>query len=102
MIIPMKKIVALLLALMILSSLGVVAFAATEGTLTITAEVPDVTWTLTIPADITIPFGQTETYIGTCSINDVSGNLATDQEIQAFMQWQSPFTSGSNTLPFKL
>ncbi len=78
----MKKLLAFLLALTLLLSLGVTAFADTyeEGidntqsrTQTITVNAPALTWTLEIPADLVIEFGNTDQIeMGYLKISDVS------------------------------
>ena len=64
----MKKLTTLVLALALAASLAVPAFAANTTTLTTT--VPAATYTLNIPADQEIPFGATETNIGSISVTD--------------------------------
>ena len=98
----MKKFFAFMLALVMMCSMSVTAFAATEGTQTITAEVEGVTWTLTIPADVTIPYKQEMTSIGFPTVSDVSDNITTNCTIDVYATWTGVFTSGSDTLPFKL
>ncbi len=78
----MKKLLAFLLALTLLLSLGVTAFADTyeEGidntqsrTQTITVNAPALTWTLEIPANLEIVFGNTDQIkMGNLKISDVS------------------------------
>ena len=78
----MKKLLAFLLALTLLLSLGVTAFADTyeEGinntqsrTQTITVNAPALTWTLEIPASLELEFGNTDLIkMGNLKISDVS------------------------------
>ena len=78
----MKKRISLLLALTLLLSLGVTAFADTyeegttsiqEHTQTITVNAPALTWTLEIPANLEIEFGNTDLIkMGNLKISDVS------------------------------
>lgn len=78
----MKKMLAFLLALTLLLSVGVTAFADTyqEGTdstqsrtQTITVNAPVLTWTLEIPANLEIEFGNTDLIeMGNLKISDVS------------------------------
>lgn len=63
----MKKLTTLVLALALAASLAVPAFAANTTT------VPAATYTLNIPADQEIPFGATETNIGSISVTDGTG-----------------------------
>lgn len=67
----MKKLTTLVLALALAASLTVPAFAA--NTTTLTTSVPAATYTLNIPADQEIPFGATETNIGSISVTDGTG-----------------------------
>jgi len=61
----MKKLLALMLGLVMIFSLSTTAFAAGEqtGTTTLTAEVPDASYTLHIPAAMTLEYGNTEKQI---------------------------------------
>lgn len=78
----MKKLLAFLLALTLLLSVGVTAFADTyeegtnsiqEHTQTITVNAPALTWTLEIPANLEIEFGNTDLIkMGNLKISDVS------------------------------
>lgn len=67
----MKKLTTLVLALALAASLTVPAFSA--NTTTLTTSVPAATYTLNIPADQEIPFGATETNIGSISVTDGTG-----------------------------
>ncbi len=57
----MKKVLSLMLAFALVCSLSVLAFAEGEqtGTTTITAEVPEASYTIHIPADATLTYGDT-------------------------------------------
>lgn len=78
----MKKLLTFLLALTLLLSVGVTAFADTyeegtnsmqEHTQTITVNAPALTWTLEIPASLEIKFGNTDLIeMGNLKISDVS------------------------------
>ena len=83
----MKKIFAILLAVMMLASMATVASAASTTTLTTT--VPAATYTLNIPADQEIPFGTTSTSIGNITVTNSSGfaegkNLSVTATYNAF------------------
>ena len=67
----MKKLLAVVLAMLTVFSFGTVAFAANTTTLTTT--VPDAEYTLNIPADQEIPFGATSTDIGNVTVTNASG-----------------------------
>ena len=72
----MKKLTALLLVLVLICSLSVTAFAAGEqsGTTTITAEVPEASYTIHIPADMELEYGNTEKQeIGKVYVTDAIG-----------------------------
>lgn len=67
----MKKLFAILLAVTMLASMATVASAASTTTLTTT--VPAASYTLNIPADQEIPFGETQTNIGCVTVTDAAG-----------------------------
>lgn len=67
----MKKLTALLLAVMLVASM-VVAVSA-ESTTTLTTTVPAATYTLNIPADQEIPFGTESKGIGELTVTDAVG-----------------------------
>lgn len=67
----MRKILCLVLAVVMVSSMTIMASAANTTTLTTT--VPDAEYTLNIPADQTINFGATSTSIGIPSVSNASG-----------------------------
>ena len=100
----MKKIVSLLLALVLLCSLSVTAFADTGGDQTITLTVPEETspsWTLNIPADMTVAYRAESTALTMPTITNVS-DLADDVRIHVYIGYTGSFSSGSNTIPFTL
>ena len=100
----MQKLFSLLLALAMVFSLSVTAFAEgeTTGTTTLTTEVPDdiPSWTLTVPATGTVPHEDTShVYIGDLSVSTTSS--------KAFNVFVTPtyaaFSDGSgHTIPYKL
>ena len=70
----MKKILSLVLVIVMMMSMTVTAFAAGEqsGTSTVTAVVPDPTYTIHIPADMTLEYGNGERQlVGEVSVTDV-------------------------------
>ena len=67
----MKKLFAILLAVMMLASMATIASAASTTMLTTT--VPAASYTLNIPADQPITFNETATDIGVVSISNASG-----------------------------
>ncbi len=88
----MKKRIALLLALLMMVSLSATAFAAgvQTGTMTITAEIPEASFTMHIPADMTLEYGNTEKQeVGEVYVTDVTGFAA--------VTVQFPYTDLINT-----
>ena len=67
----MKKTLSFLMALVLVLSLGTMAFA--DGTTTLSTTVPPATYTLNIPADQEITFGATRAEIGNVTVSDSSG-----------------------------
>ena len=102
----MKKLSALLLALVLLVSAVPTAFAAntTPNTTTLTTTVPSATYVLNIPADQTVTFGETRTYIGNVTVTD-SKNFAEGKNVAVLVEY-APFaaeTEGiSTTIPYRL
>ena len=94
----MKKLIALMLCLVLALSMSVTAFAAGEqtGTTTLTAEVPEPSYTIHIPADTTLEYKNTELQtIGDVFVSDYDTVLNT---IYCRITAQD-LTSGSNTIP---
>ena len=88
----MKKIVALLLALVMLTGLTVTALAAGEksGTTKLTAKVPGPDYTIHIPADMELEYGNTDQQeIGSVYVTDVEN--CTEVVVRA------PYTDLKNT-----
>lgn len=70
----MKKIFAILLAVTMLASMATVASAAENSkTTTLTTEVPAATYTLNIPADQAVAFGEESTDIGEIKVTNANG-----------------------------
>ena len=71
----MKKILSLVLVVVMMMSMTVTAFAAEgaqSGTSTVTAVVPDATYTIHIPADMTLAYGNGERQlVGEVFVTDV-------------------------------
>ena len=65
----MKKLFALILAVVMIATMSVTAFAAntTGGSTTITIDIAP-TYTVTIPADVNVQFNATETAFGTIEV----------------------------------
>lgn len=102
----MKKLSALLLALALLMSAVPTAFAAntTPNTTTLTTTVPSATYVLNIPADQTVTFGETKTYIGNVTVTD-SKNFAEGKNVAVLVEY-APFAAEteeiSTTIPYTL
>lgn len=95
----MKKLLSLALALLMLASVATVALASTT---TLTTTVPPATYTLNIPADQEIPFGETKHSIGTVTVTDAAGfaigkNLKVTIDCDAFACEGVP-----TTIPFSI
>ena len=96
----MKKIFAILLAVMMLASMATVASAASTTTLTTT--VPAASYTLNIPADQKIPFGQEITNLGLITVSDSSG-FATGKNLQVTVNYDAFMCKEVSTqIPFYL
>ncbi len=94
----MKKLLTFILALVMVMSLSVTAFAEGEqsGTTTLTAEIPNAaapSYTIQIPANTTLEYGNTDKqFIGRVSVKDVT-NVETD----GLVAFTSPYTDLINT-----
>lgn len=96
----MKKLTTLALALALAASLAVPAFAANTTTLTTT--VPAATYTLHIPADQEIPFGATETDIGSVTVTDGVG-FASGKDLKVTLTYGAFTCENTNTnIPFSI
>ena len=95
----MKKILAIILAVMMLASMATIASAKST---TLTTTVPAASYTLNIPADQEIPFGATETNIGSVSITNAS-NFASGKNVEVTLTYDA-FTAEnvSTTIPFSV
>lgn len=102
----MKKLSALLLALVLLVSAVPTAFAAntTPNTTTLTTTVPSATYVLNIPADQTVIFGDLATNIGNVTITD-SKNFAEGKNVDVTVEY-APFAAEaaeiSTAIPYHL
>ena len=94
----MKKTLSFLRALVLVLSMGTMAFA--DGTTTLSTTVPPATYTLNIPADQEIAFGATRAEIGNVTVSDSSG-FAEGKNLKVTLSYE-PFKSKdvSSTIPF--
>ena len=95
----MKKILAIVLAVMMLASMATIASAKST---TLTTTVPAASYTLNIPADQEISFGATSTDIGFATITDAT-NFAVGKNVKVTIEY-TPFACEdvSTTIPFSL
>ena len=98
----MKKVFVFLLALALLCSMTAAALAMPDNDQTITTTVPDKTptWSLVIPADITIPYGQQVTEFAPPTITDAQ--YVDPRTILLGVKHTGKFTCEDKTLPFTL
>lgn len=102
----MKKLSALILALALLVSVIPAAYAAnaTPNTTTLTTTVPSASYVLNIPADQTVTFGETSTYIGNVTVTDAK-NFAQGKNVHVTVEY-TPFAAEaaeiSTTIPYSL
>ena len=96
----MKKFLAMILAVIMLSSMATVVSAAETTILTTT--VPAATYTLNIPANQEIEFGATETDIGNVTVTNSSG-FAEGKNLSVTVTYDEFKAPGvSTTIPYSL
>jgi len=98
----MRRFLAPVLALLAACCLSTAALAGTQGTQTLSTTVPDPTapsWTLNIPADTAVPYGDPDTSIGWVTVSDVQ-NVG-DYFIACKIS-HADFASGADAIPLKL
>lgn len=95
----MKKLFAILLAVMLFASMATIASAETT---TLTTTVPAATYTLNVPADQKITYGKNYTEIGTVTITDANG-FAPGKNVKVTVSY-TDFTCEdvTTTIPFYL
>ena len=97
----MKKLFALALAVIMVTSMTTVAFAA-ESTTTLTATVPAAPYTLNIPANQEIPFGTTQADIGNITVTDAAG-FAVGKNLEVTVSYNAFTAEGISTqIPYSL
>lgn len=96
----MKRLFALLLAVMLVASMATVVSAANTTTLTTT--VPAATYTLNIPADQKIEFAETVSSLGNVTVTNSSG-FAEGKNLEVTVTYDA-FASNdvTTTIPFSL
>ncbi len=96
----MKKLIAILMVVAILTSMSVSVSAATT---TLSTTVPEATYTMNIPADQEIPFGSTSTNIGTVTITDSEG-FAVGKNVYVKVEYNGLFQADgvSSTIPYAM
>lgn len=96
----MKSKFACILAALLLAATPVSVYAA--GTTTLTTTVPTASYTLNIPADMEIPFGQVETEIGTVTVSDADG-FAVGKNLQVTLTYDEFECDDVNTtIPYEI
>ncbi|MBR5253072.1 MAG: hypothetical protein IKV39_04255 [Clostridia bacterium] len=94
----MKKLIAIILASILLLSISVSVLA--DGTTTLTTTVPAATYTLNIPADQEITFGATSTKIGQVTVSNAKG-FAESKNLQVTVSYDAfSCDSVSTTIPY--
>lgn len=96
----MKKLFALALAVMVVTSMAVVASA--ESTTTLTTTVPAATYTLNIPADQEITFGAGESKIGAITVTNAEG-FASGKNLEVTLTYTDFVCDGLSTrIPYNI
>ena len=94
----MKKLLAIAISLSFVCSFSTVALA--ENATVLTTTVPDATYTLNIPADQEIPFGETQANIGNVTVTDSAG-FADGKDLQVTLTYEAFKADGvSTTIPY--
>ncbi len=96
----MKKLTAILVAVLMLATMPMAASAATT---TLTTTVPEATYTMNIPADMVVPYGATSTNIGTVTITDGEG-FAQGKGVYVKVEYSGVFTAEGveSTIPYSM
>lgn len=95
----MKKMLTITLAVLMLCTMVVPAFASTTS---LTTTVPEATYTLNIPADQEIPFGKTKMDIGNITVSDSAG-FAEGKDLQVTISYDDFTAEGvDTTIPYRL
>ena len=95
----MKKLFALLLAVIMVMSMATIVSAETT---TLTTEVPPASYTLNVPAVVPIDFGATSTDIGNVTVTDATG-FAEGKNLKVTVTYGAFTSEGAATsIPFVL
>ena len=100
----MKKIIAIILAVILTVSFAVSVSAenAVPNTTTLTTSVPDAEYTLNIPVDQVIPYGDTDVMIGDVKVTESSG-FAVGKDLKISVIYTDFEAEGVTTkIPFEL
>ena len=101
----MKKLFTLLLVVLLVVSVTPTAFAETltpNNTTILTTTVPDAEYTLNIPIDQKIPYGETTYDIGEITVTNASG-FATGKNLSVTIEYTSFSAENvSTTIPFSI
>lgn len=96
----MKKLLAIAISLSLVCSFSTGALA--ENTTVLTTTVPDATYTLNIPADQEIPFGETQADIGAVTATNSSG-FAVGKDLSVAVEYDAFTCDGISTkIPYEL
>lgn len=96
-----RKVSIVLMTMIMTLSLTSAVFA--DQTTTLTTTVPGATYTLNIPADMTVEYGKTNTNIGTVTVSNSSG-FATGKDLEVTITYDGLFKSKTvaTTIPYEL
>lgn len=97
----MKKVASLLLAVVLMLSISVSAYA--DGTINLTTTVPGASYTLTIPEDVEIKYNATSTDIGTIAVKDATGfAVGKDVHVTVSSPEKLISTTTDTDIPFRI
>ena len=99
----MKKIISLLLAITVVMSLAIPAFATasvSDGSTELYTVVPEASYVMTVPASVEIPYGATDVNIGSPVITNVVGFKDNDS-VKMEVDWTN-LTSDNDVIPLNI
>jgi len=96
----MKKLLLILMA--VTTAVCLCSLAVADGTVVLTTKVPESTYTLNIPDNLAVDYGETEVELGTVTVTDAA-NFAEKKNINVTVT-ATPFASAdtSTTIPYDL